>query len=217
MKVHTRRGPTAEVISVTSIPEPMHVPPHHVKVKVSYAALNSSCDFVIRSIPKTFSTLKVPEWEFSGRIVEVGADVREEFRVGASVFGFLYQTKSALFTFKEMQGALAEYVVANVDFVALKPSNATEAQAAYLPIAFVGMKTLDVGRVGPGDSILVVGGSGAIGTALVQMAKHVVGKQGRVVATCSKSKMDFVEGLGADEVIDYKQDVGAYLLWQPQI
>jgi len=163
MKVHTRRGPTAEVISVTSIPEPMHVPPHHVKVKVSYAALNSSCDFVIRSIPKTFSTLKVPEWEFSGRIVEVGADVREEFRVGASVFGFLYQTKSALFAFKEMQGALAEYVVANVDFVALKPSNATEAQAAYLPIAFVGMKTLDVGRVGPGDSILVVGGSGAIG------------------------------------------------------
>jgi len=62
---------------------------------------------------------------------------------------------------------------------------------------------LGYSKVVLGDRILVNGGSGGVGSFLVQAAKHVVGKEGTVVAICSAANVELVKGLGADDVVAY--------------
>jgi NADPH:quinone reductase-like Zn-dependent oxidoreductase len=100
------------------------------------------------------------------------------------------------------KGAFAEYAVAPANKLAPKPANLTFEQAAAIAIS--GLTALqavrDVAKVQPGQTVLVIGASGGVGTYAVQVAKaygaHVTG-------VCSTSKVDLVRAIGADEVIDY--------------
>jgi NADPH:quinone reductase-like Zn-dependent oxidoreductase len=126
--------------------------------------------------------------EVAGVIEAVGAQVTA-LRPGDAVFG----TCGASF---------AEYAVARADRLARLPANLTFEQAAAVPVSAVtALQALrDRGRVQAGQSVLVVGASGGVGTFAVQIAKA---SGATVTGVCSTSKVDLVRSLGADHVIDY--------------
>ena len=102
-------------------------------------------------------------------------------------------------------GSFAEYAVARETQLARKPTNLSFAQAAVVPVsAATALRALvDVGRVQSGQSVLVLGASGGVGSYAVQLAKAFGAE---VTGVCSTTKTDLVASLGADHVIDYTRD-----------
>jgi len=99
------------------------------------------------------------------------------------------------------QGTYAEYVVAKVDAIARKPSNLTFAEAAAVPVGgATAWAAVEAAGLEPGERVLVHGGAGGVGEFVVQFARR---KGAAVIATASKENMDFVQSLGAEQVIDY--------------
>lgn len=130
--------------------------------------------------------------DFSGTVVSVGKDVTR-FKPGDEVFG-------------GRDGAFGEYVsVAEKGSVAIKPANITFEQAAAVPIAAVtALQALrDKGKIQPGQTVLINGASGGVGTFAVQIAKSYGAK---VTGVCSTRNLAMVRALGADRVIDYTQE-----------
>jgi NADPH:quinone reductase-like Zn-dependent oxidoreductase len=129
--------------------------------------------------------------DLAGRVEAVGAGVTR-FRPGDEVFG-------------SYAGAYAEYVCGPQDRFALKPARLTFEQAAAVPISAVtalqGLR--DAGRVRPGQTVLVIGAAGGVGSFAVQLAKtfgaHVTG-------VCSTGKAELVRSIGADAVLDYTRE-----------
>ncbi|UQX87075.1 NAD(P)-dependent alcohol dehydrogenase [Jatrophihabitans telluris] len=130
----------------------------------------------------------VPGTNFAGVVEAVGRDARG-FKPGDEVYGVT-------------RGTFAEYAVAPIDKVAPKPPQLSFEQAAVLPYpTFVAMQALrDQGHVQPGQRVLVVGASGAVGTIAVQLA---VAFGATVTGVCSGRHADLVRSLGATEVVDY--------------
>ena len=102
-------------------------------------------------------------------------------------------------------GAFAEYVCVPDDRVAPKPANLTFEQAAAVPLAastaLVGLR--DLGRVQPGQQVLINGASGGVGTFAIQIAKALGAE---VTGVCSTRNVDLARSLGADHVIDYTRE-----------
>jgi NADPH:quinone reductase-like Zn-dependent oxidoreductase len=134
---------------------------------------------------------RVPGLDVAGTVVAVGADVTR-FEPGDEVFGI-------------SRGSFADYACAREDKLARKPANLTFDQAAVVAVS--GLTALqglcDVGRVEPGQRVLIVGASGGVGTFAVQIAKAAGAE---VTGVCSTTKLDLVRSLGADHVVDYTQD-----------
>lgn len=100
-------------------------------------------------------------------------------------------------------GTFAEYIAVDQAAVAMKPKNLTFEEAAAIPL--VGLTSYqalhDIMNVQPGQKVLIQAGSGGIGTIAIQLAKLA----GAYVATTTSSKnKEWVQALGADEVIDYR-------------
>jgi NADPH:quinone reductase-like Zn-dependent oxidoreductase len=129
-----------------------------------------------------------PGAEMAGVVEAVGAKVTR-FKPGDEVFG-------------SARSALAEYVCVAEDRLALKPANATFEEAAAIPVtgitALQGLR--DKGGIQAGQSILVNGASGGVGTFAVQIAKSF---GATVTGICSTKNLDLVRSIGADAVIDY--------------
>jgi NADPH:quinone reductase-like Zn-dependent oxidoreductase len=129
--------------------------------------------------------------DVAGRVESVGAAVTK-FQPGDEVFG-------------TCEGSFAEYAAAREDKLALKPSNLSFEEAAVIPIS--GMTALqalrDKGKVKPGHKVLIIGAGGGVGTFAVQLAKAFGAE---VTGVCSTSKVDLVESIGADNVIDYTRE-----------
>jgi NADPH:quinone reductase-like Zn-dependent oxidoreductase len=136
---------------------------------------------------------KILGTELSGDVVAVGSAVTK-FKVADAIFA---QTGAKY-------GAYAEYVTLNEDSaIALKPAKLSYEEAAALP--FGGMTALHFFRLAalkPGERVLINGASGGVGTAAVQIAKHL---GAHVTAITSGRNAELVQGLGADRVIDYTQ------------
>jgi NADPH:quinone reductase-like Zn-dependent oxidoreductase len=130
----------------------------------------------------------VPGTNFAGVVDAVGPGV-SAFKRGDEVYG-------------ATRGTFAEYAVAPIDKVAPKPPQLSFEQAAVLPYpTFVAMQALrDHGQVRPGQRVLVVGASGAVGTIAVQLA---VAFGASVTGVCSGRGAALVRSLGAEDVIDY--------------
>ncbi len=126
--------------------------------------------------------------ELAGVVEAVGPDVTG-LAVGDAVFGV-------------GRASFAEYALASAGKLARMPANLTYVQAAAVPVSGVtALQALrDKGRVQPGQSVLVVGASGGVGTFAVQIAKA---SGAEVTGVCSTAKTDLVRSLGADHVIDY--------------
>ena len=107
--------------------------------------------------------------------------------------------------FKPLQGALAEYIVADVDLVAKRPSNLTATEAAVLPLAGITAwdAVVDRGRVQEGMKVLLHAGCGGVGHLGVQFAKAAGAEVTTTVSTLEKAEI--ARGLGADHVVLYPE------------
>jgi NADPH:quinone reductase-like Zn-dependent oxidoreductase len=192
-------------------PEALHVAsvrttdpgPGEVLVRVHAASLNPRDWHLMRGEPRIARLLdrrtfgrRVPRepvrgTDFAGVVEAVGADVTR-CRPGDAVFG-------------EAPAALAELVVASEQSVAALPPGLSFEQAAALPLAAnTALTCLDAADPAPGQTLLVNGAAGGVGTFLVQIA---AARGMHVTAVCSASKADLVRSLGAHGVVDYhRQD-----------
>lgn len=126
--------------------------------------------------------------EVAGTVEAVGSAVTR-FAVGHEVYGFA-------------KGSFAEYTAAEEDKLAPKPANLSFEQAAAVPVSGVtAMQALiDGGRLQSGQTVLVIGASGGVGSYAVQIA-NALGAE--VTGVASTKKLDLVRSLGADHVLDY--------------
>jgi NADPH:quinone reductase-like Zn-dependent oxidoreductase len=136
----------------------------------------------------------IPGNDIAGWVEAVGAKVTH-FKPGDPVFG---DTSEAGF------GTFAEYAAVSETALTHKPDGVSFEDAAAAPeAALVALQGLrDLGRIEPGQKVLIVGASGGIGTFAVQLAKHFGAE---VTAVCSTRNIDLVRALGADHAIDYTQ------------
>lgn len=128
--------------------------------------------------------------DFSGTVEAVGSNVTR-FRPGDRVFG-------------GASGAFSEYVKVNENrAIALKPNNISfEAGASVAIAGITALQALrDAGQLQAGQSVLINGASGGVGTFAVQIAKAIGAE---VTGVCSTSNVELVRSLGADFVIDYR-------------
>ena len=155
---------------------------------------------MLHLVPAFFrSTPAVPELDFAGSIVVAGSAVPEGRGLiqGTRMFGSVSVSPHL----GAGVGALGEYVVVEAESVARRPEGLAAEEAAGLPVAgCTALALVEKARLKRGDSVLVNGASGGIGTMVVQLVREAVGESGRVVAVCSGRNMELVKGLGANEV-----------------
>lgn len=133
--------------------------------------------------------------DLAGTVLRVGAKV-DSFKPGDEVFA--RPDAARIGTFAE------RIAVAEAD-LAMKPSSITMAEAGSLPlVALTAWQALvERGNVQPGQKVLIHAGAGGVGTVAIQLAKHL---GATVATTASAGNAEFVRGLGADTVIDYKDE-----------
>lgn len=133
--------------------------------------------------------------ELSGEVMNVGPDV-EGFTIGDRVYAYTGVGKV---------GAFAEEVVIDASVVAHAPKSVSLVEASALPVgALTAWQSLvDMAHLSAGQSVLVHGGAGGVGSLTIQLAKHL---GATVVTTASSKNADFVRSLGADLVIDYRAE-----------
>lgn len=192
--VYCDYGPP-EVLALKSIERPLPGD-DQVLVRVHAASVNPVDYHSMRGTPyimRLDSGLKKPKFtglgvDFAGTVVEIGKHVTQ-FRPGDEVFG-------------GRNGSFAEYVTIRAQSLVMKPPNMTFEQAASVPVAATtALQALrDKGAVKPGQTVLINGASGGVGTFAVQIAKSL---GARVTGVCSTRNVELVRSLGADEVIDY--------------
>lgn len=176
---------------------------NEILVRVRAASVNAHDWHVLRGDPYlarltgiglTAPSRKIRGRDFAGRVEAVGRDVRR-FRPGDEVYGDLGTA----------DGAFAEYVCVSEDLVEAKPASLTFEQAAAIPLA--GLSALkglrDIGKLQPGQHVLVNGASGGVGTFAVQIAKSM---GATVTGVCRTRNVELVASLGADHVVDYTMD-----------
>jgi NADPH:quinone reductase-like Zn-dependent oxidoreductase len=128
--------------------------------------------------------------DMAGQVTAVGRDVTR-FRTGDDVFALM------------VQGGFGEYVSVREELLTRKPENLSYEQAAVVPMAAATalFSLRDQGRLQSGQSVLINGASGGVGTFAVQIARALDAK---VTGVCSTANTDLVRSIGADEVIDYR-------------
>jgi NADPH:quinone reductase-like Zn-dependent oxidoreductase len=151
--------------------------------------------FIMRLVLGLFKPRKITlGTDFAGIVVETGKDV-QDFRIHDRVFGF---TDLGL----ESQ---AEYVkIAPKGNVLTMPDKSDFKQAAAsLEGAHYAYSFIQRAKIKPGQSILIHGATGAIGSASLQFARQF---DVRITATCSTKNIPLIQSLGADKVIDFTKD-----------
>jgi NADPH:quinone reductase-like Zn-dependent oxidoreductase len=175
-----------------------------VLVRVYAASVNPLDSYIIRGpsalLPALARLIKpkslVPGADIAGRVEAVGEFVKQ-FHPGDEVFGGLFGGKST--------GAFAEYACARENQLGLKPIGISFEEAAAAPIAAItalqGLR--DKGGIARDHKVLIDGASGGVGTYAIQIAKSFGAE---VTAVCSTRNVEMARKLGADHVIDYKQE-----------
>ncbi|MFG2961181.1 NADP-dependent oxidoreductase [Streptomyces sp. NPDC048291] len=180
----------------SEVPDP-HVGAEDVLVQVHAASVNP-LDYKIRDGEfKAILPYRVPFVlgnDMAGVVVEVGEAVTR-FQVGDEVYAR---------PGKDRIGTFAEFIALHQDDVAFKPATLTMEEAASLPlVALTAWQALvERAQVQPGQKVLVHAGSGGVGTIAIQLAKQL---GATVATTTSKANIGLVKSLGADIVVDYRQ------------
>ncbi|MFJ2378905.1 NADP-dependent oxidoreductase [Streptomyces sp. NPDC087769] len=184
-------GPEVLEVAETERPKPL---PGEVLVKVHASAVNP-VDVFVRS--GAFPLLGEPPfgvgWDISGVVEEAGPGAR--FEVGDEVYGMPFFPRAAT--------GYAEYVAAPSRQVARKPASLDHVHAAATPLAALTawQGLVQAAGVKAGDRVLIHRAAGGVGHFAVQIAKA---HGAHVIAMASPARHDFVRGLGANEVIDYR-------------
>jgi NADPH:quinone reductase-like Zn-dependent oxidoreductase len=196
IRLHARGGPESLRFEEARTPRPG---PGEVLVQVHAAAVTptellwaptwTTRDGGPRPLPV------IPGHEFSGEVAALGEGVTA-LVVGEAVYGM-----NDWFG----DGAQAEFCLARPADIARKPASVDHAHAAVTPIsaltAWQGL--FKRARLTAGEHVLIHGAAGGVGVFAVQLARR---RGARVTATAGAGNLDFVRGLGADEVIDYRAE-----------
>lgn len=184
-------------LELTDLPIP-DMGEQDVLVEIHAASINP-IDFKIRDGKvKMLLNYKMPLVlgnDFSGKVIQTGSKV-SKFQIGDEVYGRPRKNRI---------GTFAEYLSVHEEDVALKPENLTFEETASLPL--VGLTTWqafhEILQLKPDQKILIHAGAGGVGTFAIQLAKEM----GAFVATTASEKgFDLVSSLGADRVINYKEE-----------
>jgi len=199
VQINAYGGP--EVLEVKDIPTP--IPKKgQILVEVHAAGLNPFDRTMRSGIYKAMIPLQFPSTpggDFAGVVTELvppaGGGV-SDFKVGDEVYGTAIILNGG-------SGAYAQFAAANSANCALKPKTASFEGAAGLPLVGVSaIQALEENiQLERGEKILIHGGAGGIGHVAIQLAKSI---GAYVATTVSTDDKEFVKGLGADEMIDYK-------------
>lgn len=167
------------------------------------------------STPSVLLITNLQGWDVAGTVEAVGSDA-SDFKVGDQVYSYTRPAWDMKVdgetTDNEsigLNGTLAQYVSVAQWKVTHKPKSLDMNNAAAIPLAGLTawQGLFDHGKVTAGQTVLVLGASGGVGSFAVQFAKV---KGATVIGTCSGRNVDFVRSLGADHVVDYSQgDVAA--------
>src|SRR3954469_3074309 len=132
----------------------------------------------------------IPGYDIAGVVEKTGANV-SKLKVGDAVYGY-----------PTFGGGWADYITVKEWEVAVKPKSLNLVEAAAVPMgALTAWQALvDVAKLQPGQTILIHGGSGGVGSFAVQIAKA---RGARVIATASTTNQDLLKQLGADVAVDY--------------
>jgi len=200
--VYARYG-QPDVLQLKELEKP--VPdPDQVLVKVYAASINYGDWGLLRGKPFFLRLVdggllspknQVLGGDIAGRVEAIGSQVKQ-FQPGDDVFGDLSDCG---------RGGFAEYVTVPEKALALKPNNLSYAESAAVPMAGVtalqGLR--DIGKIQPGNKVLINGASGGVGSFAVQIAKSFGAE---VTAVCSTQNLGVARSIGADHVIDYTKE-----------
>src|ERR1700720_3036249 len=188
--IHEYDGPEALKYEDTPRPEPKD---NQVLVKVIAAAVNP-VDAMIRSgkYAKVFGTTLplIPGYDIAGIVEKTGAKVTR-FKPGDGIYAY-----------PRWGGGYAEYDVVDEAETAMKPKSINFVEAAGVPlVALTAWQALiDAAKLSAGQTVLIHGGSGGVGSFAIQIAKT---RGAKVIATASTPNQDLLKQLGADVTVDY--------------
>jgi NADPH:quinone reductase-like Zn-dependent oxidoreductase len=188
--VHEYGGPEMLKYEDAPRPEPKE---NEVLVRMIAAGVNP-VDALIRSgkFAKFFGTTLplVPGYDIAGIVEKAGSKI-SKLKVGDPIYAYVM-----------WGGGYAEYALANEGEAAIKPKSLNFVEAAAVPLAALTawQALIDVAKLAAGQTVLVHGGSGGVGSFAIQIAKA---RGARVIATASTPNQDLLKDLGADVTIDY--------------
>lgn len=200
-----RYGPPDEVLELREVAKPV-VKDDEVLIEVRAASVHADVSHVVRGLPRALRLMgaglrrpkePIPGTDMAGVVAALGRNA-SRFRVGDEVFGEClagHQWHNG--------GAFAEFVSAPERILLEKPTRLSFKQAAAVPtsgsLAIQGLR--DEGRLEQGQTVLINGAGGAVGSFAVQLAKAYGAR--RVTAVDSAEKLEMLRSIGADRVIDY--------------
>ncbi|WP_413998172.1 NADP-dependent oxidoreductase [Flavobacterium sp. W1B] len=190
-------------LKFTEVKDP-RVKENEVLVQIHAAGVNLLDSMIKTGAFKLFLPYKTPivnGHDMAGTIVKIGSSV-QNFKVGDEVYSRVGDYRI---------GTFAEYIAVKENDLALKPQNVNMEQAASIPL--VGLTSwqslVEIAKLKKGQKIFIQAGSGGVGSFAIQLAKHL----GAFVATTTSTKnIEWVKSLGADLVIDYKNEDFAAIL-----
>lgn len=192
-----------EKLELGDAPDPM-VGSHDVLVEIHAASINPIDIRVRKGELKPLIKYEFPlvmGTDLSGVVKAVGSEV-SRFAIGDEIYARPNRLRI---------GSFAERIAVHENDAALKPKSLTFEEAASIPL--VGLTTrqamIDIADVKPGNRVLIHAGAGGVGTFAIQFAKYL---GAYVAATASKPKHELLLSLGADEVIDYRNQDFARIL-----
>jgi NADPH:quinone reductase-like Zn-dependent oxidoreductase len=187
-----RYGPP-EGLEYGELPDPMPGP-GEVLVDIHAASVNAA-DWKQRAgqYPSKVSLPHIPGRDFSGVVAALGKGA-SDFKPGDAVFGVCVVPA---------ESAYAEKIALNQEIVARKPERFSHVECAAAGLAALTalISVEDTLQLKAGETVLIHGGAGGVAGFGIQLAKHL---GARVISTASASNHDYVRGLGADVVIDYR-------------
>jgi NADPH:quinone reductase-like Zn-dependent oxidoreductase len=191
-RTHGRGGPEQLFFEDAPLPE---VRPGDVLIRVRATGITPAeltWDETYQNADGTPRVPSIPGHEVSGVVDRMAPDVTH-FRSGDEVYGLADFPRD---------GAAAEFAAVRAANLASKPRSITHAQAATLPLSALTawQALLEHAHLVGGQSVLIHGGAGGVGSLAVQLARW---RSARVLATASVRDTAFVRSLGADDVIDY--------------
>ena len=192
------------VFKYTEVEKPT-LKPGHVLIRIAASSINT-VDTMIRKmgtdLPLSPATPAILGMDFAGTIESVDKSV-EGFVAGDDVYG-------CVGGLADLQGTLAEYVVADIKLIAHKPKNLSMKEAAALPlVAITAYEGLTRAGISKGQKVLVHGGSGGVGHIAIQLAKYFGAD---VYATDGNDeRLAIIEGFGATPINYTTEPVEQYV------
>jgi NADPH:quinone reductase-like Zn-dependent oxidoreductase/imidazolonepropionase-like amidohydrolase len=188
--VHEYGGPEVLKYEDAPVPEPKE---NEVLVRVIASGVNPADPLIVSGkYAKEFGTHLplIPGYDMAGIVQKIGSKVTK-LKVGNAVYAYLL-----------WGGGWADYAVTTEGEAAIKPKSLNYEEAAAVPLAALTawQALIDTAKLSAGQTVLIHGGSGGVGSFAIQIAKA---RGAKVIATASTGNQDLLKQLGADTAIDY--------------